>query len=233
VTGAVLLGLAPWLVMVLAVRNTGVGVTLGGLLAAGTAFLAVLHARRRRASALFETLSLATFAAITLAAWLAPRWATPGLNAYGRAITAGAMATIALLSLVFRPITVQYTRELVPARVLGTRAFARASRVDTALWALTALAITGSFLLGVGLRSHLDQTAFNWLVPLALSVGCVRLLARRWSALEALDDPASLLVAALDVPGGVPGGPHTGGTRLRRQAGRLRLVLGERAEHRA
>ncbi len=232
-TGGVLLGLAPWLVMVLAVRRTGVSMTVGGLLATGTACLAVLQAHRRRASALFETLSLATFAAITLAAWLAPRWASPSLNTYGRAITAGAMATIALLSLAFRPLTVQYTRELVPARVLRTRAFTRASRIDTAVWAATALAITGSFLVGVGLRSHLDQTAFNWLVPLALSVGCVRLLARRWSALEALEDQASLLVAALDVPRGIPGGPPAGGARLRRPTARLRLVLDERAERRA
>lgn len=231
--GAVLLGLAPWLVMVLAVRNTGVGAALGGLFAAVTAGLAVLHAHRRRAPALFETLSLATFVAITVGAWLAPGWATPGLNTYARAITAGALAAIALASLAFRPLTVQYTRELVPAPVLRTRAFARASRVDTALWAATALAITGCFLVGVGLRSHLDQTAFNWLLPLGLSVGCVRLLARRWSALETLEDTTPLLVAALDVPRSEPGGPSVRRPRRGRPVPRLRLVLDDRAEGRA
>ncbi|MDE3085161.1 MAG: hypothetical protein KGJ77_00215 [Acidobacteriota bacterium] len=231
--GAVFLGLAPWLVMVLAVRNTGVGAAVGGLFAAVTACLAVLHAHRRRASALFETLSLAIFVAISLGAWLAPEWTTPGLNAYARAITAGAMAVVALVSLAFRPLTVQYTRELVPAPVLRTRAFERASRVDTALWAATALAITGCFLAGAGLRSHLDQTAFNWLLPLGLSVGCVRLLARRWSALETLEDTTSMLVAALDVPRTGPGGQSGPRPRRARPAPRLRLVPGDRAERRA
>lgn len=231
--GAVLLGLAPWLVMVLAVRNTGIGAAAGGLFAAVTAGLAVLHAHRRRASALFETLSLATFVAIAVGARLAPAWATPAVNAYARAITAGAMAAIALVSLAFRPITVQYTRELVPAPVLRTRAFARASRVDTSLWAATALAITGCFLAGVGLRSHLDQTAFNWLLPLGLSVACVRLLARRWSALETLEDTTPLLVAALDVPPSEPGGPPVPRPRRGRPEPRLRLVPDDGGDGRA
>jgi len=233
VNGAVLVGLAPWLVMVLAVRSTGVSLGLGALFAVVAACLAILHARRRRASARFETLSLATFAALALAAWLAPASASTGLDHYGRAITAAAMSAIVLASLAFRPITVQYTSELVPAGVLRTRAFERSSRVDTALWAATALAITGSFLVGVALRSHLDQTAFNWLLPLALSVGCVRLLARRWSALDTLDDTASLLVAALDVPLAAPADGRPTGTRRRGSTARLRLVSDERVERRA
>ena len=227
-----LVGLAPWLVMVVAVRTSGVSLTLGALLAAVTAGLAVLQARRQRAPTTFETVSFVTFAAMALGAWLAPRSAAPDLDQYGRAITSGALAAIALASLAFRPITIQFTRDLVPARVLGTRAFARANRIDTAVWAGTALAITASFLIATGLHSHFDKTAFNWLVPLALSVGCVRWLAGRWAALDSLDETASLVVAALEVPsetgGHVPG--EAGG---RRPLAHLRLVPDERAERRA
>ena len=230
--GAVLVGLAPWLVMVVAVRSTGVSLALGALLAGITAGLAVLAARRQGSSAWFETVSLATFAALALVGSIAPTSTDTGLDHYGRVITASALTAIALGSLAFRPLTAQYTRDLVPARVLATPAFTRASRLDTALWGATALAVALSFLVATGVHGPLAQTTFNWLLPLALSLGCGRLLARRWTALEALEaleDSASLLVAALDVA--APGtGPYGDGRPPRRQAG-LRLVLGERAEH--
>lgn len=232
VNSGVLLGLAPWLVMIVAVRSTGVSLASGAILAALTAAVAVVWTRRRRSPALFETVSLVAFLAMVVGAWLAPRSAGPALDHYGRAITAGAMAAIALVSLAFRPITVQYIRDLVPARVLETRAFARASRLDTAVWAATAIAVTASFLLAVGLRSHLDQTIFNWLVPLALIGGCVRVLAWRWAALDSLDESAALVVAALEVPR-AGRGQARGAADLGRPTPRLRLVPGERASRQA
>jgi len=198
VTGIVLLGLAPWIVMVAAVRNTGIGFGAAALLSAFVAGGAAVHARWRRLSGVFETLSAVALAGLALFASLSSRSVAHDLHDYGRAVTASTLAALMLASLPTRPLTTEYTSQLVPEQALRTKHFGRVNSVDTLTWGAAAAAISASFVAGAAVHSALARTGFNWLLPLALAVAAASVIARRWAALDDFDEADGALVAALD-----------------------------------
>ncbi len=186
--------------MIIAARRGGVGFESGAELAAVTGAFVVLWARRHRRPAGFELASTSTFAVLALGAHFVPSPSQARLDDLGRVITAGAMSVNLVASLAFRPVALQYTRDLVPRTVASTRTFLRAGVIDTVAWAVAALCVALSFLLATGLHDSIGHTLFNWLVPLVLTIACTGFLARRWSALEELGGLAKApLAGAFDL----------------------------------
>lgn len=186
--------------MVVAVRATGVSFGAAALLATATAVGAAVLAGRSRSPIWFEWLSVVIFGAFAVLSFVGPSSLAPSLHREGRVITAATMTATATLSLLFVPLTTRYTGRLVPPPVARTRAFLRSNRVDTGAWALTALAITASFVVATALDDPLGVTIFNWVLPIGFSVACARFLTRRWAVLEDLEDGVATVATALDLP---------------------------------
>ncbi len=199
VSGSALLGLAPWIAMVLAVRSTGIGFVPAALLATFVAIGVGVHARRRGLSAEFEGLSALIFLAMVVAALFATHHVLVDLAHYGRAIAAGAMAIVMLVSLSARPLTQEYTRQLVPRQALLSKGFGRLNRVDTLAWGITAAAVALSFVAGAMVHNSVERTTLNWLLPVVLAACGGTYIARRWTALDDLDEVASSMTAAFDL----------------------------------
>jgi len=195
-----MVGLSAWLVMLLLVRGHGVGLAVGAFLAAVVAAGSAMWARRRGMSGAFETVSCGAFLTIAVAGWLAPASLIVHLGRYDRALTAAVLAALCLASLLVRPLTTEYTRELVPLHVLPTRVFAQANVVSTAAVGVTALAAAASFLIGTVGHDSLLRTVFDWLVPVALAGACAGYLNRQWHVLRESDDLTAVLTAALETP---------------------------------
>jgi hypothetical protein len=185
--------------MVVAARSTGISFGAAALLSAVLAVGTALHARRRRLSGLFEGLSAAALSGLALFASLSSRSVVEDLHHYGRAVAAATLAAMMLASLPARPLTVEYTSQLVPKEALRTKRFGRVNAIDTLTWGATAAAIAASFMGGAAVHNAMARTSLNWLLPLVLGVAAASVIARRWVALDELDESNGALIAALDV----------------------------------
>lgn len=119
---------------------------------------------------LLELGAVASFAAFTVVALVVDPGAGDFLSRYARAIASGALALIALLSLLGTPFTEQYARETVPRALWRSPEFRRINRTLTLTWAAVFMAMVPSHVIAGALDTQRANTIFNWVVPVVLVV---------------------------------------------------------------
>lgn len=190
-SGALVLAFSPWAAFAFASRSGGLDFPSAAILAVAWSVAVLLHSYRKSGIVrLFELETAALFASFAVVGFALPGPIVSIIGNYGRAIAASALGVMAASSLVFRPLTEEYTREFVPRSRLETLGFARANRVLTIAWSIAALALAASFALGAMAQGSLMPTLLNWIVPLVAVLYCVRYCTGRWS-----DDDEETLVA--------------------------------------
>lgn len=218
-SAALLLALSPWLVFVFASRSGGVHLATAALMALAWSGGLTLRSIRQGRHRAFELLTVWLFSVMALLGFLLPETWISQVTPYSRAIALSCLAFLALGSLLVRPFTEEYTRELVSSAQLRTTAFRNANVSATAAWSLGAILLALSFIAGASLSNPLSTTVFNWILPLLTVLACIHFTARRWyEELSEDDDGWATLDGALalstsrssDVPA-----PRSGRPRLR------------------
>lgn len=196
-SGALLLAFTPWLVFAFASRSGGLHFATAALIALAWSGGLIGRSLRQGHLRAFELVTLLLFSSMALLGFLQPASWTSEVAPYGRAIVA-CLALIALGSLLVRPFTEGYTRDLVSSAQLETRAFRSANRSASAAWSLGAILLALSFAAGASLPNPVSTTVFNWLLPLLTVLACIHFTARRWyEELSEGDDGWATLDGAL------------------------------------
>lgn len=184
----------PWLVLAISARTDGLGMGWGGALAAATALAVNAWTfRRHRTFRPFEVASVVLFSTMALVAVIAPGSATATLDRYARAIATGALALFAFGSLLWRPLTSDFTSDRVPAGLAGSDAHRRLNAAMTLLVGLAATVAALSYVAGASVGHKVGITVFNWYIPLVMVAACAAACATLWRAtLEAAEEATEL-----------------------------------------
>jgi hypothetical protein len=122
--------------------------------------------------------TIVTFVCFTVVALASDPGPNSVLERYARAIAAGALCVIALVSLLVTPFTEQYAKEIVPREYWTTPLFKRTNVVFTALWALAFAGIALSHTIAGAINTRRAETIFNWIVPIVVIVAVLRFMER-------------------------------------------------------
>jgi hypothetical protein len=160
------LAFAPWVVFSVMTRHDSLRAAAAAALAASVA-IAIPSLARRRPKVL-ELGAIVAFAAFTLVAFTADASASHDLARYARAIAAGALAAIALGSLLFTPFAAQYARESVPRQFWASPRFMEINRRLTLMWGLVFVVMVPSHLIAGAIDTRRTDIVFNWVVPVLL-----------------------------------------------------------------
>ena len=176
----------PWILFsVVSRHDTLAAATIVALIAAiAVAAPGIAYGRPK----LLELGAVFTFAAFTSAALVVDPAGGDFLVRYARAIAAGALALIALLSLLGTPFTEQYARETVPRELWGSPRFRQVNRRLTLTWACVFVTMVPSHLIAGALDTQRANTIFNWIVPIVLIVWAAK---RTEAVTAAADDDRS------------------------------------------
>jgi hypothetical protein len=174
-------GFVPWIIFwVVSSPSTWEWATLGALIAA---VVLALPSAERGDLKILDLGSIAFFGVLSLLAIFLDRGDLNWVEDYSQAISSGALALIALGSLLFVPFTEQYARESAPREVWDTPGFKHTNFVLSAAWGAV---FTVSAILGVIAQQSDSSTArewLNWIIPIALVVGAFKYTA--WYADQA------------------------------------------------
>lgn len=190
------LGFLPWVVFAFVGRTISGGVAWGGAAALATAIAIAVASARTGSVTLLGISAIALFAVLTVCGALDQHDPSGFLQQYFRAIAAGAMTLIAVVSTRFTPFTEPYSREIVVRKFWDTPRFKRVNVELSQIWAITFLAITLSFTAAVVIDSNAWSTVFNWIVPVGVTLLGVRAAARLWD--DEYDADSMTLDAMLD-----------------------------------
>ncbi|MHB8680496.1 MAG: hypothetical protein ACYDA2_00150 [Acidimicrobiales bacterium] len=185
-----MVALSPWLVLAISARSGGLGMGWGSALSAVVALaVAGRTYRTHRALRPFEVASTLLFTAMALVAVFAPTGAVPGLDDYARTIAAGALAVMAFSSLLWRPLTMDFTTERAPAWFAASAVHRRVNQVLTLLVGAGATIAALSYVAGVSVHHTVGLTVFNWYVPFGVVAAGAALCISIWrAALEAAEE---------------------------------------------
>jgi hypothetical protein len=171
-TGTVFWDFVPWIVFdVVAGPSTWKFAAFAALVCA---VVLNLPEMRRGGPKVLDTVGIAFFAVVSVLGLALGRGDALWLETYAATIANGVVAVVALGSLLFTPFTEAYAKESAPQRVWGTPLFRHVNVVLTALWG-GVFAVTA--VLGL-LAVHAAPGAsdwLNWVIPIALLVGAVRI----------------------------------------------------------
>ena len=194
-SGRTYLGFLPWLVFALVGPAMSEGVAWGGVAALITAVVITVASARTGSVKLLEVSAIALFAGFVVAGASHQHDPHGFLQQYCRALSAGGLALIALVSLRSTPVTEPYTREIVLRKYWSTPRFKRVNVDLTLTWAMVFSAIALSNAAAAAIGTRLWETVFNWIVPVALTLVGIKQSSLQWS--EQFDADAMGLDAML------------------------------------
>jgi hypothetical protein len=195
-SGRTYLGFLPWVVFALVGRTMSEGIAWGGFAAMATAIVISMTSARAGAVKPLEVSAIVFFGGFAIAGAMHQHHPAGFLQHYGRALSAGGLALIALASLARTPFTEPYAREIVLRKFWNTPRFKRVNVELTLIWATVFSAIALSNAVGAAIETRLGGTAFNWIVPVALALLGVKQASLRWT--EQFDTDAMSLDAMLN-----------------------------------
>jgi hypothetical protein len=162
----------PWVLFsVVAERDTlkaAAIVALAAALAIGLRSLLAGHPK------MLELGAIVAFAGFTVASFILDASDSDTVVRYARAIAAGLLALIALLSLLRTPFTEQYARERVPREYWSSPRFKAINRDLTRMWALVFALMVPSHIVAGVIDTRRGNTIFNWVVPILLVVWAIK-----------------------------------------------------------
>ncbi|MGW7003588.1 hypothetical protein ACWGCW_12340 [Streptomyces sp. NPDC054933] len=172
--GSVFFAFAPWIVFdVVAGPSTWKLAAVAALICAVVLNVPDLM---RGAPKLLDVVGIVFFLVVSALGLALRRHDLIWLETYAQTLASGVIAVVALGSLAFVPFTEQYAKESAPPEIWETPTFKRTNRLLTAMWGLV-FAVTA--ILGlVALHVRAGTDWLNWIIPVALLVGAVRIT--RW-----------------------------------------------------
>jgi amino acid permease len=172
----------PWILFsVISERDS---LKAASIVALAAALVIAFRSIAARHPKVLELGAVAAFAGFTVAAFVLDGSASDDVVRYARAIAAGLLALIALLSLLRTPFTEQYARETVPRQFWSSPRFTQINRQLSLMWGLVFLAMVPSHIIAGAIDTHRGNLIFNWAIPVALVVYAVK----RQTALTEQDD---------------------------------------------
>ena len=180
-SGRTYLGFLPWLVFAVVGRAMGEGVAWGGVTALITAVVITVASARTGSVKPLEVSAIAFFAGFVVAGALDRHDPQGFLQQYCRAISAGGLALIALVSLRSTPFTEPYAREIVLRKFWDTPRFKRVNVELTLIWTVVFSAIALSNAAAAAIDARVWETLFTWIVPIAFVLLGVKQASLQWS----------------------------------------------------
>ena len=193
--GRTYLGFLPWVVFAIVGRARGEGMGWAGLAALVTAAILTMASARTGSVKGLEVSAIVLFTGFAVVGALDQHAPHGFLQHYSRAISAGALALIALLSILSTPITEPYARELVLRKFWRTERFQRVNVDLTLMWSAVFATIALSYAIAARIGTRLGGTAFSWIAPVVLALLGARQASLRWN--EHFDTDAMSLDAML------------------------------------
>jgi uncharacterized membrane protein len=141
------------------------------------AFVAALLLSRsdfqRHQVKLLDVVSIGFFGALCVAAFVVDRDDLLWLETYAQVVANGALAVVALGSLLFTPFTVAYAKESTPSELWHSKRFVRTNQVLTALWGsvFAVNALVGWW----AVHYAAADDWLNWVVPIVLLVVAIKI----------------------------------------------------------
>jgi hypothetical protein len=189
------LAFLPWVVFAFVGRTWSEGVAWGGVAALTTAVIIAVASARAGSVPPLEIAAIFVFAGFVIAGATHQHEPHGFLQQYFRAMAAGSLALIALVSLRTTPFTEPYAREMVLRKFWNTPRFKRVNVDLTLVWVMVFSAIALSYTAAAVVDSHAWSTVFQWIAPVALVLLGVKQSTLRWS--EQFDTDAMGLDAML------------------------------------
>jgi len=120
---------------------------------------------------LLDVASILFFGGFVIAGFSTARHDVMGVDQYAQAISSGALALIAFLSvLVGHPFTVDYAKEQTPPEVWHTPMFRHVNVVLTLVWGVIFALCAGLGIAAVHATSKGAQDWFSWYLPIILII---------------------------------------------------------------
>ena len=178
------LSLIPWALFTIAAGHGGTGFVgpaalVAAVLAAGIAIKNSLGSSLK----VIDASGVLTFSALSVIAFAGDTAVRHHVVDYGRGASALVLAVVMLGSILFVPFTEQYARETTPKQYWNSPVFRAINRRISALWGGAILIMAGGhFLSGhleaAGNLTRRDNLALNWVLPVLLVLGAMKLTSR-------------------------------------------------------
>jgi hypothetical protein len=132
---------------------------------------------------IIDITGIVTFGLLTVAGFAGSDAMRDHIAEYGRGGSALVLAAVFLLSIPLVPVTEQFARESVPAQYWGSPLFRAVNRRITALWGGAVLLMSighlySGHLEATGDLSQRQNIVLNWVIPVVLALGALRLTER-------------------------------------------------------
>jgi len=165
-SSGVFVALVPWVLFTVVAEHGTLKIgSIAALLIAVAISLPGIRAGRPKA---LELGAVAAFVGFTVVAFTADASTAEFVERYARAIAAGLLALIALVSLVTVPFTEQYAREQVSRELWSSPRFKAVNRRLTLVWAGVFAAMVPFHVVAGAINTRPTNVALNWVAPILL-----------------------------------------------------------------
>ena len=163
------IGFVPWIIYWVVAE--GPSTWMFGALCAVLSAVILGISMGRGGPRLLEIVTIVFFVVVTAAGLIVGAEDRDWMDTYATTLSSGALAIMALVSLVFTPFTKQYARVPRPMQDWEKLAFRRTNKALTLMWALVFALISVLGYVATQVPGTTDWT--NWVIPVVVIVGAV------------------------------------------------------------
>jgi hypothetical protein len=194
------LGFVPWIVFSLvAQRLDANGVAWSATIAVVMTVVALVAARRKHGPTFLNLASLVLFGVIAVVGFVGGPGVDRWLFEWGRPLVGVVLGLLVLVTAPVRPFTEEYARQSVPREYWGSPTFRRINTVLSAVWGagilvigLAAVAVTALDAQATdATRNNTVDLLLNWVVPIAVIWGAMKVTATYPDRVDRAADPAT------------------------------------------
>ena len=194
------LGFVPWIVFSLvAQRLDANGVAWSATIAVVMTVVALVAAKRKHGPTFLNVASLVLFGLIAVVGFVGGPGVDRWLFEWGRPLVGVVLGLLVLATAPVRPFTEEYARQSVPREYWGSPTFRRINTVLSAVWGagilvigLAAVAVTALDAQATDpTRNNTVDLLLNWVVPIAVLWGAMKVTATYPDRVNRAADPAT------------------------------------------
>jgi len=194
------LGFVPWIVFSLvAQRLDANGVAWSATIAVVMTVVALVAAKRKHGPTFLNVASLVLFGLIAVVGFVGGPGVDRWLFEWGRPLVGVVLGLLVLATAPVRPFTEEYARQSVPREYWGSPTFRRINTVLSAVWGagilvigLAAVAVTALDAQATdATRNNTVDLLLNWVVPIAVLWGAMKVTATYPDRVNRAADPAT------------------------------------------
>jgi hypothetical protein len=194
------LGFVPWIVFsFVAQRLDANGVAWSATIAVVMTVVALVAARRKHGPTFLNLASLVLFGLIAVVGFVGGPGVDRWLFEWGRPLVGVVLGLLVLATAPVRPFTEEYARQSVPREYWGSPTFRRINTVLSAVWGAGILVIGLAAVAVTALDAHATDATrnntvdllLNWVVPIAVIWGAMKVTATYPDRVNRTADPAA------------------------------------------